>query len=180
MTGTHVLGHGKYLCCVCPLEPLQLPKLPKLWRGPSTAESAGAGASSAQHFLCACEEVGLRVEWKSQESCAPDLWWFLCILLPWYFNWYRASLGTWKWCFSVDTTYRPLQSQANKPLHYQVLTIVTESLTHCTNCLFFTVDFIPHIVYMVIYWNFRFFSNLLVKHVILIKFLFYNVISMFY
>jgi hypothetical protein len=34
----------------------------------------------------------LQAEWKSRESCAPDLWWFLCILLPCYFNWTRVSL----------------------------------------------------------------------------------------
>jgi hypothetical protein len=48
----------------------------------------------------------LQAEWKSQEPCAPDLWWFLCIVLPCYFNWPRVTLGTWKWCFSVDTSYR--------------------------------------------------------------------------
>jgi hypothetical protein len=41
-----------------------------------------AGSSSGQHIHCAFEEVHLQAEWKSQESCAPDLWWFLCILLP--------------------------------------------------------------------------------------------------
>jgi hypothetical protein len=56
MTGTHVLGHGKYLYCVVPPEPLQLPNL---CPGPSTEEAAGAawtvqcwGLLSSAYSLC--------------------------------------------------------------------------------------------------------------------------------